>query len=268
VTFADIDPDSLTLDPAAVEAAITPDTEAIIATHVYGNPCDVDALGKIARKHGIALVYDAAHAFGVRFEGRSLLEHGDASILSSHATKLFHTAEGGFAYARDHQVSRKIEWMRRYAHDGEGSFHGIGTNAKLSELHAAMGLLVLEGLPGIFEARRGICSRYDRMLSGVSGVRQAFQLRPGTEWNQVYYPVIFDTEGALLAVQAAMNTRKVFPRRYFHPSLSQIPVLGGSGHCPVAESVADRVLCLPLADTLTDADCDRVIDAFLSGLPG
>ena len=132
VKFVDIEPDTLTIDPKAVEAAITPKTEAILATHVFGNPCDVEALDAIAAKHGIAMIYDAAHAFGVTYNGKSLLEYGDASMVSLHATKLFHAVEGGFIVAKDPVVSEKMEWMRRFGHKGQEEFHGVGINAKMS----------------------------------------------------------------------------------------------------------------------------------------
>ena len=155
--FVDIEPGYLTIDPAAVEAAISPDTEAILATHVFGNPCDCEALETIASKHGLAMIYDAAHAFGVRYKGKSILEYGDASMVSLHATKLMHAVEGGFVVARETEVAEKIEWMRRFGHKGPEAFHGVGINAKLSELHAAMGLCNMRHLSEIGEKRKAAC---------------------------------------------------------------------------------------------------------------
>ena len=156
VKFADIEPDHLTIDPAAVEAAIGPDTEAIVATHVFGNPCDCEALEAIASKHGLALIFDAAHAFGVRYKGKSILEYGDASMVSLHATKLLHAVEGGFVVAKDPLVAEKIEWMRRFGHKGPEEFYGVGINAKMSELHAAMGLCNLRHLEAILKKRQEV----------------------------------------------------------------------------------------------------------------
>lgn len=246
VKFADIEADHLTLDPRAVEAMITPRTEAIIATHVFGNPCNVEIMDEIARKHGLALIYDAAHAFGVKYKGNSVLNWGDASMVSMHATKLFHSVEGGFLVVRDREIASKVEWMRRFAHDGPERFHGIGTNAKLSEPHAAMGLCVLPHLPQIIAKRAAAVAVYDEELrQSENWPRFAFRIRLGTEWNQAYYPVCFSSETELLRVTAALVEREIYCRRYFYPLLDAV---GPSvDDCPNARDVSKRILCLPLS---------------------
>lgn len=261
VKFADIEQDYLTIDPAAVEAAITPRTEAILATHVFGNPCDVEALDRIAKKHNLALIYDAAHAFGVTYKGRSLLEWGDASMVSMHATKLFHTVEGGFVVAGDPEVGKKIEWMRRFGHKGPDDFHGVGTNAKLSELHAAMGLANYPRLPEIVANRRTVCEAYDEALIRIPGLRPAFKLREGTDWNHAYYPVLCPSHDHREALIARLEAAGVFTRRYFEPSLDEVASLGvPSDAMVVSHDITARVLCLPLSAGMSAGDIDRVTD--------
>jgi len=261
VTFADIDARTLNIDPAAVEAAITPDCEAIVATHAFGNPCDVDALQAIASKHGLALIYDAAHAYGVRFRGRSLLCHGDASMVSTHATKLFHTVEGGFVTARDRQVAEKAEWMRRFGHHGPEAFHGVGINAKMSELHAAMGLAILPRMKEITARRQAACALYDELLGSNHAPRMAFRPGPETEWNYSYYPVLFPDEHTLLHQLVELQSAGIFPRRYFHPLLDRaLPGRAPSAALPAASDISSRILCLPLSDRITSESIHQICD--------
>lgn len=262
VIYADIDPRHLTIDPLAVEAAIQSDTSAILATHVFGNPCDVIALEKISKKHGIPVLYDAAHAFGVRYRGASVLEWGKASMVSTHATKVYHTGEGGFVYSQDEALSVKMEWMRRFGHNGYQKFHGMGTNAKMSELHAALGLAVLEEVDKIISARKKIVEYYDGAFSCNHHVKRAFELRSECEWNYSYYPVLCESETALLRHLDRLNRLDIYPRRYFHPALNTVDQLvpQACGACPVAEDVASRIMCLPLAADYSLDDISRVID--------
>lgn len=270
VKFADIEPDTLTIDPVAVETAITPQTEAILATHVFGNPCDCEALEAIAKKHGIALIFDAAHAFGVTYNGKSILEYGDASMVSLHATKLMHSVEGGFIVAKDHTVSEKMEWMRRFGHKGQEEFHGVGMNAKMSELHAAMGLCNLNHLEKILENRKAICDAYDQVFFSSSSSVIGHQLssmvyRDGGSRNFAYYPVLFESERELLDAVARLELKGIFPRRYFYPALNQVDELGlvDCGES-ISLDVADRILCLPLADRMEKKDLSIIIEALQS----
>ena len=269
VKFADIEPDTLTINPKAVEAAITPKTEAILATHVFGNPCDVEALETIAKKCGLALIYDAAHAFGVTYKGKSLLEYGDVSMVSLHATKLLHSVEGGFVVAKDAQVAEKVEWMRRFGHKGFEAFHGIGINAKMSEMHAAMGLCNLNHIDTILAKRKAICEAYDQALfykssqnsenSDPSLVLRTPAHRDRASRNYAYYPVVFQSETELLAAIARLNSNEIYPRRYFYPSLHQVPQwLTQDAECAVSADISGRILCLPLS-TEMDPDITKVV---------
>ena len=258
VKFADIEPDTLTIDPVAVEAAITPKTKAILATHVFGNPCDCEALEAIAKKHGIALIFDAAHAFGVTYKGRSVLEYGDASMVSLHATKLFHAVEGGFIVSKDPAVSEKMEWMRRFGHKGTEEFHGVGTNAKLSEFHAAMGLCNLKHIKEILEKRKAICEAYDQALFGHQSSAMSHRLssivyREGASRNYAYYPILFQSEAELLQAMTRLQAKSVFPRRYFYPSLSGASGLGYYDEMQISNSIAARIICLPLSLSIDES---------------
>lgn len=264
VKFADIEPDYLTIDPRAVEAAITPQTEAILATHVFGNPCDVEALDAIAAKHGLAMIYDAAHAFGVVYKGKSILEYGDASIVSLHATKLMHSVEGGFTVAKDPAVSEKMEWMRRFGHKGQEEFYGVGTNAKLSEFHAAMGLCNLNHIERILERRKGISDSYDASFQGLSEPSVALQYREGATRNFSYYPVAFSTEELLLAAVKRLGYSAIFPRRYFYPGLNAVPALAGQAlECSVSDGISQRILCLPLSSQLDPAVAGKTVSGVI-----
>jgi len=262
VKFADIDPVHLTLDPEAAEAAITSDTEAILATHVYGNPCDVEAFERIGKKHGIAILYDAAHAFGVKYKAKSVLKWGDGSIVSMHATKLFHSVEGGFIASRDVHIREKVSWMHRFGHQGPEKFHGVGINAKMSELHAAMGLANFPYLSKLISTRRRICAVYDQCFRGQSGVHSAFRVREETEWNASYYPILLKSASLRSDVEALLQKQQIFPRRYFHPPLHAVESLVGSMvELPVAQDVSERILCLPLSNALEENQTKMIADA-------
>ncbi len=256
--FADIEEGTLTIDPAMIEEAITERTTAIIATHVFGIPCDVEAIEDIARRHGLKVVYDAAHCFGVRYKDRSVLSWGDVSTLSFHATKLFHTGEGGAVICRDSDVSRRVYYMHNFGHQGPEAFQGLGINGKMSELQAAMGLAVLPHMPEILNARKLVSDPYDSLLS-FKGFRKP-ELRAGTEWNYSYYPVIFEANSDLERSIAELNERDVYPRRYFYPSLDTLPYVTARTGLPVSREVATNILCLPLFDDLAEADQDLICE--------
>ncbi|MGB1129428.1 MAG: DegT/DnrJ/EryC1/StrS family aminotransferase [Haloferula sp.] len=258
--FADIEEDSLGINPASVEASIDSDCEAILATHVFGNACDVAALEKIASHHGLALIFDSAHAFGSRYLERSLVDYGDISIVSTHATKVFHTVEGGFVTGRDREALEKVEWMRRFGHDGDEQFHGIAINAKMSELHAAMGLAMMPHFEEVLQARASICDRYLAALQNLDTHSPAMKLRDGLEWNHAYFPVLFESEPALCERLLAMNNAGVYPRRYFHPSLDQALGISAPYPLPVSHDISSRILCLPLHHQMTVDDADLVIE--------
>ncbi|MCB0704406.1 MAG: DegT/DnrJ/EryC1/StrS family aminotransferase [Saprospiraceae bacterium] len=240
--FTDIDPETLNIDPTKIEAAITPKTSAILATHVYGNPCDIDAIQEIADRHGLKVIYDAAHCFGSKYKGQSVFAYGDVSTASFHATKLFHTTEGGAVFARDPEVLKRMQYMRNFGHDGPERFAGIGINGKNSEFHAAMGLVNLKYVNGIIESRKQLSETYDVYLSEVKGRKVGFT--KNSDFNYGYYPLVLESEDLLLAVFAKLNSREIFPRRYFYPSLDTLPYVQKS-QVPVSRDVACRTLCLP-----------------------
>ncbi len=245
--FVDIHPEYLTIDERLIEAAITPKTTAILATHVFGNPCAVQEIEHIAQKHGLKVIYDAAHCFGVRYKGQSLLNYGDVSTLSFHATKLFHTGEGGAMVTTDEELHKQFFNYHNFGHDGPLAFHSLGINGKMSELQAALGLAVLPYMEHILQSRKQVVDFYDQHLDFNN--LQKLKLREGTDWNYSYYPVLFDTEEQLLQVEQALNAQQIFPRRYFYPGLHTLPYVKAT-EVPVCDRVYKRVLCLPLSHEL------------------
>lgn len=242
--FVDIDPVHLTIDETKIEEAITEKTSAILATHVYGNPCNIQSISEIAIGQGLKVIYDAAHCFGVKYNGESIVNAGDVSTLSFHATKLFHTAEGGAIICNDPSLADAIYYHHNFGHRGQEEFAGLGVNGKISELSAAMGLAVLPYMEEIVSKRRAVCDFYDSQFSSRNVA--AIKLREGTEWNYSYYPLVFSDESVMQSVKTAMNAAEIFPRRYFYPTLNFLPYFQPS-KMPVAEDISRRVLCLPLS---------------------
>lgn len=246
--FVDIHPEYLTIDETKIEAAITPRTTAILATHVFGNPCAIEAIEVIAKKHNLSVIYDAAHSFGVSYNNKSIFEYGDISTCSFHATKLFHTGEGGAMFAATEELQHKLFYSHKFGHNGPLDFHGLGINGKMSELQAAMGLSVLPYMEEILAERKKVVEYYDTHLD-FSKLKK-LRIRENTIWNYSYYPVIFESEEQLLEVQKKMEANQIYPRRYFYPSLNTIEYTKGS-KMPISESVAERIFCLPLHHHLT-----------------
>lgn len=241
--FVDIHPEYLTIDETKIEAAITDKTTCILATHVFGNPCHVEAIEAIAQKHNLKVIYDAAHAFGVTYNGTSIFDYGDVSTCSFHATKLFHTGEGGALFAKDTKLQHQLFYSHNFGHDGPLAFHGLGINGKISELQAAMGLAVLPHMETILSERKRVVDFYNENLD-LSKI-QTLKIRANTRWNYSYYPIILKDETTLLQVQKALNEEQIFPRRYFYPSLNTINYIEKTS-MPVSENIAARILCLPL----------------------
>ena len=249
--FADIDPDSLNIDARLIEAAITPKTVAIMATHVYGNPCDVDAIEKIAKRHKLKVIYDGAHCFGSTYKGKSVYTYGDICTASFHATKIFHTVEGGAVVTNDPDLTRKMVLLRNFGHSSPVDFDGVGINAKNSEFHALMGLINLRYFDEILKKRQNQSALYDQKLKGLN-VRKIRTL-PKSEHNCAYYPIIFLSEAELLKAVSTLNAHWIYPRRYFYPTLNKLNYVEGQP-CPVCEDISPRVLCLPLYHDLTDEE--------------
>ena len=246
--FVDIEPDNFTLDPAKIEAAITPRTKAIMPVHVFGYACDVEAIEAIAKKHGLKVIYDAAHAFGSRYKGQALCAYGDISTLSFHATKLFHTIEGGACIIREKSVSDRLDLVKRFGHLGDEHFT-LGINAKQDEFNAAMGNVNLNHIEEIIAERKRLSELYDSLLP--SRLRRP-AIQEGLEYNYAYYPVVFESEQDLLDSFARLAEHDIFPRRYFYPSLNTLPYLNERYSCPVSEDICSRIACLPLFVGLED----------------
>lgn len=240
--FVDIESDYWCIDPAKIEAAITPRTQAILATHVFGNPCDVHAISAIAEKHQLKVIYDAAHGYGVNYQDTSIFNYGDISACSFHATKIFHTGEGGALVTGDKALYQQLVWLQNQGHEGEEAFYGIGTNGKTTELQAAMGLAVLPHVAKLIALRRERFLLYDQLLDQQL---TRITLRAGTQWNFGYYPVLFKHEAQMLLVKKQLNEEHIYPRRYFYPSLNTLP-FSQNKKMIISENVASRILCLPL----------------------
>ena len=261
--FVDIHPEYLTIDETKIEAAITSKTTAILATHVFGNPCNVEAIAAIAKKHGLKVIYDAAHCFGVKYKGQSVFDYGDVSTCSFHATKLFHTGEGGAMFTNDTNLRHQLFYSHNFGHNGPLEFYGVGINGKISELQAAMGLAVLPYMDEILTQRKEIADYYNAVLLNPN--IETIAIRQHTKWNYSYYPVIFRTEEILLKVQDVLNAVKIFPRRYFYPSLNTIEYAAGES-MPVSESIASRVLCLPMYAGLSKQITEQIAGLILANV--
>lgn len=247
--YCDIDPETLNLDPKKIEALITSKTVAILPVHVFGNPCDCEAIDAIAKKHNLKVVYDAAHAVGVNYRGKSIFTYGDASSTSFHATKLLNTSEGGGVFSTNPSVDQKVRELRFFGYNAAKDVDGIGTNAKMTEVNAAIGLANLKYMDAILADRKKKYNLYKSILS--QNMTLAFQ-KIDESCNCSYFPVIFDSEATLLKVDAALQKKNIFARRYFYPSVNTYKKLGIEAICPISEDISSRILCLPLYYTLSE----------------
>ncbi len=257
--FVDIDPLTFCIDATKIEAAITPDTQAILATHVYGIACNVEAIEAIAKKHQLKVIYDGAHAFGVNYKGRSLLSYGDISTCSFHATKLFHTVEGGCIIANNDETDHQLMLFRQFGHVYD-DYISVGVNGKNSEFHAAMGLCVLPKMEAIIADRKRITKQYDVSLDGIVS---RLAMEDSLEYNYGYYPVIFSSESKLLKVVELLKQDRISGRRYFYPSLNELPYVAKQS-CPVSEDISRRILCLPIYFGLETENIQIIIDCVSS----
>jgi dTDP-4-amino-4,6-dideoxygalactose transaminase len=253
--FIDIDQRSLNLDPRLLDGS--PPASAIVPVHVYGNPCDVDAIGRFAEERSMRVIYDAAHAFGSKLNGQSVLRHGDASTLSFHATKVFHTAEGGAIIFRDEAAYRRARSMINFGLEDDQPSLFAGINAKLSEYHAAIGLTLLDGIEGMLQHRAQLVHDYKKWLSDYVEFQQ---WHAGGSPNGAYMPILLSNEEHLCALASSLAREGIQTRRYFHPSLNRLAWTQGASICKVSEDVAARVLCLPLYAELTRSDVQRIAE--------
>lgn len=259
--FVDIDAETLNIDPTRIEQAISSKTTAILATHCFGNACDIDAIDAIAKRHNLKVIYDAAHCFGTLYKGRSIFEHGDISTSSLHATKLMHSVEGGLVVTNSVDVFDRVGFMRNFGHDGPEKFNGVGINGKNSEFHAAMGLCVLDDIDVILARRAEQCLYYEDLLSGLN-VRR-IRIQKDTSFNYAYFPIIFDSEKRALTAKTALEKNNIFPRRYFYPSLNQLDYVPKS-ELSVSSTVSKSILCLPLYHDLTKEEQQLIADILLN----
>jgi dTDP-4-amino-4,6-dideoxygalactose transaminase len=252
--FVDIRRDDYCIDANKIEQAITESTQAILATHVYGFPCDVEKIQNIADKYKLRVIYDGAHAFGCRYKGRSLLSFGDISTCSFHATKIFHTVEGGAVISNNNELHNKLYLYRSFGHLGDNYF-SIGINGKNSELHAAMGLSILPKLSEIIAKRKNLFEVYSHLLD-FSLISRPFSGEDFT-YNYSYYPVLFETEEILLKVRSVLANENINTRRYFYPSLNTLPFVKYKD-CEISEFISSRVLSLPLYESLSHSEVEKI----------
>ena len=263
--FVDIDPVTLNMDPAKIEAAITPQTTAIMPVHCYGTPCDVDAIQKIADIYNLKVIYDAAHAFGVCRDDGSILRHGDLSVLSFHATKVFNTFEGGAIVCPDVKTKQRIDQLKNFGFVDEVTVVAPGINGKMSEINAAFGLLQLQHMNKVMARRREIDARYRQGLKSIKGL-QVVDECSATTANYSYFPVLINGDYPISrdALYQSLKDHGVFARRYFYPLISEFPLYRGLSSAkpsnrPVATDIANRVLCLPIYPALSDLDVTRIV---------
>jgi dTDP-4-amino-4,6-dideoxygalactose transaminase len=273
--FVDVDPVTLNLDPKKIEAAITPQTTGILPVHVYGVPCDVEAIERIADTYGLKVIYDAAHTFGMRLNnGHSVLEYGDMSILSFHATKVFNTFEGGAIICRDAKTKHRIDFLKNFGFADEVTVIGPGINGKMNEVQAAFGLLQLKYIDDALERRKQVDARYREKLRDVRGIR-LHRIPDDIRYNYAYFPIFIEDDFPITRDELYKRMREcgVYARRYFYPLISEFPVYRGQpssapSHLPVATDISHRVLCLPMYPDLDVETQDEVLECLMRALRG
>jgi len=261
--FADIDKNTFNLDPKNIEKLITKNTSAILPVHVFGNSCKVEKIDEIANKYNLKLIYDAAHAFDVEYKGNSVLNYGDISTLSFHATKLFHTIEGGALIINNDKLAQKARYLINFGIKNQEEIPYLGTNAKMNEFEAAMGLCILDDIEQIKQKRKMVLDTYKRELRGLVQFQE--KNKNATE-NYSYCPVVFKNEGQLLKVQKALNEQKIFPRRYFYPSLDTLEYIEPKQEMKISRDISKRILCLPIYVDFEKDVQKQVIDIFKENL--
>lgn len=254
--FADIDPDTLNIDTKNIEKLITKNTSAIVPVHVFGNACNVEGIDRIAKNHNLKVIYDAAHAFDIRYKSESILNYGDISTLSFHATKLFHTIEGGALIINDDKLVEKARYLINFGIQGPESIPELGINAKMNEFEAAMGLCVLDDIEQIKHNRHHIITTYKNELQGL--VKFQLQNENATQ-NHGYFPIILEDEKYLKKIQKILNDNNIFPRRYFYPSLDTLHYIEPKQYCQISREISSKILCLPVFPDLKQEDQQRII---------
>ena len=269
--FVDIEPETFTLDPLKIEAAITPHTTAILPVHVYGNPCKVQQIEKIAESYGLKVIYDACHSFGVKLNGHSLVNFGDLSILSFHATKVFNTFEGGAIVCHDEKTKIHIDQLKNFGFTGETTVVAPGINAKMNEMQAAFGLLQLKYIDYAITKRKELSKHYNNLLNGINGITLMHEI-PGLQYNYAYYPILVNEEELGCSrddLYEKLKKNNIFTRRYFYPLISDFPTYKAlpssrSSNLPIATSVSSRILCLPIYPDLDINEISRICSHIIS----
>ena len=254
--FVDIDPETLNIDPKKIEEKITCHTVAIMPVHVFGNACEIDKINEIAKAHNLKVIYDAAHAVGVKYKGKCILDYGDISATSFHATKMLNTAEGGGVATSNKELDGKLRRIRFFGFENHADIVEDGFNGKMTEVHAALGLANLKYLQNALDDRKKKYNIYKTELSKKASL--SFQ-KIAYDCNYSYFPLIFDSEKSLLAAVVSLNAEGIFPRRYFYPSVNTFNKLVPYVKMPISEDIASRILCLPLYYTLSESDMERII---------
>lgn len=254
--FADIDQNTFNIDPKCIEQAITPNTSAILGVHVFGNACYVEEIERIANKYNLKVVYDAAHAFDIRYKSQSVLNYGDISTLSFHATKLFHSIEGGALIINDDTLVEKARYLINFGIKNAEEIPHLGTNAKMNEFEAAMGLCVLDDIEEIKSARKKV---HDLYINELDGYVQFQMQNPYAIQNYSYFPVVFESEDQLKRVQKALNEQDIYPRRYFYPSLDTLTYIEPKQECKISRDISKKILCLPIYAELDKTTQEAII---------
>ena len=261
--FSDISPRTFNIDPSLIEENLTSKTSAIVPVHVFGNACEVEGIQKIADRHNLKVVYDAAHAFDIKYKDQSVLNYGDISTLSFHATKLFHTIEGGALIIKDDELANKARILINFGIDNTGEISNLGMNAKMNEFEAAMGLCVLDDINLILEKRKATYNNYDQALSGTVRLQEK---NNNSSNNYAYFPIVLESEDQLLSIVQKLNKIQIFPRRYFRPSLNKLNYVEQGQACPISEDISNRVLCLPLSHSIKEKDQNIIVNTILEAL--
>jgi len=264
--FSDISQRTFNIDPSLIEESITSKTSAIVPVHVFGNACEVESIQQISERRNLKVIYDAAHAFDVKYKNQSVLNYGDMSTLSFHATKLFHTIEGGALIVKDDELANKARSLINFGINNTGNIGGIsnlGMNAKMNEFEAAMGLCVLDDIDIILEKRKATCNNYDKALSGMVQLQEK---NNNSSNNYAYFTIVLESEEQLLIIIRKLNKMQIFPRRYFRPSLNKLNYIEQGQACPVSENVSNRVLCLPLSHSIKEKYQNIIINTILEAL--
>ena len=261
--YADIDSQTLNIDPKNIERLITSSTSAIVPVHVFGNTCEVEEIETIAKKHNLKLVYDAAHAFNIKYKGNSILNYGDISTLSFHATKIFHSIEGGALIINDDSLVEKVRYLINFGIKNAEEIPELGTNAKMNEFEAAMGLCVLDDMKDLNVKRKLIYDFYKKKLEGAVKFQEE---NSNSTKNHSYFPIILKSEEQLKIIVEALNLKEIFPRRYFYPSLDTLGYIDPKQFCEISRLISTRILCLPMYPELKEKDQINIVETIINSI--